>query len=301
VYPTLLLNATHTAIIMATNSLGHGLIVTNQFDTFYPNNYMVQASDFDFNGGQYIPIDVNNYNSPDWYPNAFANLEATTNIDFDHTTISSEQYPYRPDGIPQEQGHDYLTTNFVNFGGIEYDLADFGPGDWANYTGNYPAGNFYIYMRTAGLNAFTMYLEKVISGATTTNQTVTMLGNWSGVGVNNSTYQWVPLTDNGLMGPIAVKLGGIETLRITTPTGDCYPNYFMLVPAAGVELSAIKSGTNASVSFSTQQGVPYRLFSRTALGTGNWTLEAKVLGTGKVETLAIPAGSSTQFFKVTAP
>ncbi len=33
--------------------------------------------------------------------------------------------------------------------------------------------------------------------------------------------------------PVVVKLTGVTTLRISTPTGNCYPNYFMLVPASG--------------------------------------------------------------------
>ena len=85
VYPNLLPNAIHTAIIAATNSLGHGILVTNHFDTFSQSNYMVQASDFDYAGGQYIP-DAN------WYPNAYSGLAATTNIDFQHTAILGEQY-----------------------------------------------------------------------------------------------------------------------------------------------------------------------------------------------------------------
>ena len=65
VYSDLLPNAIHTAIITATNSLGHGIAVTNQFDTFDPNNVMVEASDFDYSGGQYI-------SSGDWYPNSYS-------------------------------------------------------------------------------------------------------------------------------------------------------------------------------------------------------------------------------------
>ena len=61
VYPTLQLNAMHTAIITVTNSLGHGIGVTNQFDTFNQTNYMFEAEDFDYNGGQFV-------SASDWYP-----------------------------------------------------------------------------------------------------------------------------------------------------------------------------------------------------------------------------------------
>ena len=82
----------------------------------------------------------------------------------------------------------------------------------------------------------------------------------------------MPLTDNGLVAPVVVKLGGVSTLRISTPTGHCYPNYFMLVPASGITLSAARSGRNVNISFPTQDGAAYRVFYRTDLTTGNWML-----------------------------
>jgi|GEM_PF-1069972 len=294
VYPNLQPNARHVAVITITNGLDHGISVTNSFDTFSQNNYMVQASDFDFNSGMFIS-DAN------WYPNAYDGEVATTNIDYQHTTIDGEQYPYRPDGIPQEQGHDFLTDTFVNSGGIEYDLAWFGAGDWANYTRVYPKGKYYIYMRTAGLGTNTQQLELVTSGAGTVDQTVKKLGDWTFVGQNNSTYAWVPLTDDGLQAPFAISLGGMETLRLTTPTGDCYPNYFMLVPAAGITLSAAAQAGNAVISFPTQNGVVYSVFYRDAVGSGSWTLLTKTLGNGSVETVNDAASGSARFYMVTSP
>jgi hypothetical protein len=294
VYPDLLPNSIYTAIISVTNSLGHGILITNQFDTFSQGDFMVEASDFDYNGGQYIPANT-------WVPNAYSSLEATTNIDFQHTTIAGEQYPYRPDGIPQEQGFDYLTTNFVAFGGIDYDLGDFGPGDWANYTRDYPTGDFFVYMRSAGLGAYSMYLEQVVSGAGTTNQTVKKLGDWGAVGVNNITHAWVPLTDDGLAAPAVVSLNGVETLRITTTTGDCYPNYFMLVPASGITLSAARQGSDVVLSFPSQAGVIYNVYSRGDLSAGNWSLQTNVLGNGGVAAVSISATTGAGFYKVVAP
>jgi hypothetical protein len=43
VYPKLQTNALLTAIITVTNSLGHGISVTNHFDTFSQDNFMVEA------------------------------------------------------------------------------------------------------------------------------------------------------------------------------------------------------------------------------------------------------------------
>jgi hypothetical protein len=192
---------------------------------------------------------------------------------------------------------------FIDAGGIDYQLDWFGAGDWANYAGVYPTGNFNIYIRSAGLfgNSFAMYLDQVISGAGTTNQVTKRLGQWGAIGLGQATYAWVPLTDGGLVAPVAVKLGGVSTLRITTPTGLCYPNYFMLVPASGINLSAARSGSNVGISFPTQAGAIYRVFYRTNLTTGNWTLLATVLGDGTAKSVSDPVTGSQRFYKVTSP
>ena len=163
---------------------------------------------------------------------------------------------------------------FVYFGAIDYQLDNFGIGDWANYSDTYPTGTFNVYIRTAGLSGtpFSMYLDQVVSGAGTTNQVTQRLGQFSAIGINQQTYSWVPLTDAGLVAPVMVKLGGVNTLRITTPTGFCYPNYFMLVPASGISLSATRSGSNVNISLPTQAGATYRVFYRANITTGNWIL-----------------------------
>ena len=298
VYPGLQLNAVHTAIITATNSLGHGISVTNYFDTFSQANYMFEAEDFDYNGGQYI-------SAADWYPDAYQALDATSGIDFEHSTVEGELYPYR-NGIPQSLVQNYTVEarqDFIDAGGIDYQLDWFGIGDWANYTGVYPTGGFYVYVRTAGLSGipFSMYLDRVVSGAGTSNQVTARLGQWSALGINQQTYSWVPLTDAGLAAPVVVKLGGVGTLRLSTTTGDCYPNYFMLVPASGISLSAAHSGGNATISFPTTSGAAYRVFQRASLTTGNWSLLTTVLGDGTVKSVNDPLTGGQRFYKVTSP
>jgi hypothetical protein len=299
VYPALQLNATHVAIITVTNALGHGISVINQFDTFTQNNFMFEAEDFDYGGGQYIsPVN--------WYPDAYEGLDATTNIDFEHTTVAGELYPYR-NGIPQSLVQNYgveARQEFINFGGQDFQLDWFGIGDWANYTDVYPTGSFFVYVRTAGLNGipFSMYLSQVVSGAGTTNQVITQIGQWSAVGINQQTYSWVPLTDGGLVAPVVVKLGGVNTLRLSTTTGDCYPNYFMLVQAYGITLSAARSGGNVGISFPTQAGATYRVFYRTNLTSGNWIYLTTALGNGTQTTVSDnPVAGSLRFYKVTSP
>jgi hypothetical protein len=290
-YPGLLPNAVHTAIITVTNSLGHGLNVTNHFDTFSQDNYMVEAEDFDYDGGLYV--------SP-WFPESYTGLGAATNIDFQHSPFAPEQFSYRTGGIPEDLTKDYLRQRFLDAGARDYDLTWFGNGDWANYTRVYPTGNFYVYGRFSGLGGYSMYLDQVVNGAGTTNQVTQRLGRWGIVGRAYNIYDWVPLTDEGLGAPVVVKLGGLSTLRIAT-TGNSNPNHFMLVPTAGIIVSAARSGGNIIISFPTQAGAVYRVFYRNDLNAGSWTLLTTVPGDGTVKSASDPSTAANRFYKVVAP
>lgn len=135
VYPGLLPNANHTAIITVTNSLGHGIGVTNHFDTFSETNYMVEAEDFDFDGGQFVGS---------WYPEAHICIWAQRPTSTSNTArLTAKDFLYRLDGIPEDKTHDSLRETFLSVGAFDYDLTWFGNGDWANYTRVYPTGNFY--------------------------------------------------------------------------------------------------------------------------------------------------------------
>jgi len=148
-----------------------------------------------------------------------------------------------------------------------------------------------------------MYLDQVVSGVGTTNQVTRRLGHFGGFGKSPvyTTFDWVPLTDDGLAAPMVVKLGGVSTLRLSTTTGLCYPNYFMLVPVSGITLSAARSGSNVSISFPTQAGVIYRVFYSANSTTGNWVLLTTLLGDGTVKSASDSSNAARRFYKVVAP
>jgi hypothetical protein len=291
VYPALQTNAPHLAIITVTNSLGHGILLTNAFDTFSQNNYMVEAEDFDYDAGQFI--------TP-WFPNAYATLGAATNIDFQHSPFAGQAFTYRSDGIPEDKTADFLRQAFVDVLGTDYDLTWFGNGDWANYTRVYPSGSYYVYGRFSGLGSYAMDLNQVASGAGTTNQVTKRLGRWGALGRGYRVYDWVLLTDDTLSVPVVVNVSGQNTLRIAT-TGNTNPNYFMLVPASGITLSAARSNGRNVLSFPTQAGVPYRVFYSNDLGLGNWTLLSTILGDGTSKSITDASSAAVRFYKVVAP
>jgi hypothetical protein len=230
-------------------------------------------------------------------------------VDFHHTINGGEptdgsDFQYRQNGIPQESTPDYYLATFAAnpFLYVDYNLYWYGGGDWANYTRDYPSGPFNIYVRTAGIGAYTMDLGQVISGLGTSNQVVKPLGQFSSTGININTFGWVPLTDAGGVAAVTVNVPGTSTFQLLTPTGDCYPNYFMLVPAAPIRLSAARVGNNINISFLAQTGSVYRVFYRTNLLTGSWTLLNSVLGNGPTESVTdSPASGSLRFYKVTSP
>ncbi len=304
VFPYLGTNETHSVVITVTNSLGHGISLSNQFDTFNQSNYIFQAEDYDFNGGQYIL-------SADYQPDCYQYYSSVTNVDYHHTINGGEptdgsDYTYRQDGIPQGLTED--TSDFYGpFAGdqfaYDYNFNWFGGGDWVNYTRDYPPGAYNIYARTSGAGAYTMDFGRVTSGWGTVNQAVQPLGQFSSTGPDENTFAWVPLTDPGGVAPITVDITGpTNTFKVLTPTGDCYPNFFMLVPASPVHLSAARSGNNINLSFPAQKGSVFRVFYRTNLTTGSWTLLNTVLGNGTVQSVTDSApGDRVRFYEVTSP
>jgi hypothetical protein len=258
---------------------------------------MVEAEDFDYGGGQHFD-DAN--------PDSYTLYGAVTNIDFQHTSLPSESYAYRSDGIPEDllnpppNHYDWLRSNFVYWGGIDYILTYFAASDWANYTHVYPTGSFYVYIRTSGDGPFSMYLDQVVNGAGTTAQLIARLGRFAGVGKNYTTYDWAQLTDESLTVPVVVSLNGLATLRLSTD-GDCNPNFFMLVPTSGIRLTATRSASNVVLSFPSQAGVNYRVFYRTNLTAGNWSFLTSVLGNGGVKSVNDVSTDNTRFYKVVAP
>jgi hypothetical protein len=289
--PVVLSNNIYTALITVTNVNGVGTSRTLQFDTMRTDNFYVKVEDFDYSGGQWDT--TGNGLVPDSY---YQVNTAISNIDYFHPG-GGGAHPYRDPGLATEKTSDVPLPGY--FAGSDYDVGNFDAGDWGNYTRNYPAGKYMVYGRLAGYS-LTAYLDKVTSGGGTTNQTTQRLGTWQANPNGWQSWAWVPLTDPGLLAPVIVILGGTNTLRVTSG-GNVNANYFMLVPAQGIAVSAAKSGSNVVISFPTQAGASYRVFYKTSLTSGNWTLLASVPGDGTVKSASDPVSGSPRYYKVTSP
>jgi len=291
-YQHLLPNTIYTAVINVTNSAGAATSRTITFDTMSETNFYVKLIDFNHDGGQWDS--ANDGLSPLAYVGLNNNV---INVDYYHSATGGGNYPYRSPGLAQETTSDVPLPGFVTGG--DYDVGNFNSGDWGDYTRNYPAGKYYVYSRLAGYSG-TASLALVSSGADSTNQTLEPLGTFYSSVANQGwqNWNWCVLQNNG--SPATVTLGGVETLRVTSG-GNVNANYFMLVPISALKLSAAQSGNNVVISFPTQVGVSYRVFSRPAVTGGSWSLVATVGGDGTVKSARDPIGTGARFYMVTAP
>ena len=83
-----------------------------------------------------------------------------------------------------------------------------------------------------------------------------------------------------------------------TSSGDV--TYYFEVIGIETQLAIARSGSNATISFVTQDGLTYQLESAPAV-TGPWTDEgAAFLGTGRAKQITVPLSPGARFFKMKA-
>jgi hypothetical protein len=257
--------------ISAVDNSGQSNGVSETFDTFSQNNFMIEADAFDFNGGQYItnPIETatatGDPNSYYFYPAGNPDNSAEYGVDYTATNVAGEQYSFRVDGntpgtvsvtataVGTEGTSDFLRGKFINEGpsaqapfeyvpeeaapstNSDYDVGWWPPGTWMNYTRTIPTNNYYVYGRLAYSGAYSgAKVSLVTVGRGTTSQTTQLLGTFSDANANGfQSWHWVPLMSNSQQ--VVVSLGGTETFQIAAPpgsaTGSLNSHFYMLVPA----------------------------------------------------------------------
>lgn len=290
-------NTQYTVVVNVTNSIGTSATRTIVFDTMNPGNFLVKMLDWDFNGGLYDTVGdglVAYAYEGDGVPGD--TLGAVTNIDF--AGGSALNSPFRgPNGLHQEATSDAPSPGYN--AGSDWDIGNFNGGQWANYTRNFPAGNYYIYGRLAGYSG-NVTLSQVTAGQGTTTQTLKTLGTCPTSVANQGwqTWNWCLLQNNGI--PTIVNLGGTNTLRVTSG-GNVNANYFLFVPVKFIHVTAALSGANVAISFPTLAGSSYRLFYSSTLTAPSWTLLSSVNGDGTVKTVNDSAANGPRYYKVVSP
>jgi hypothetical protein len=278
----------YTAVITVTDNAGEVATTTANFDTFSAGSYTWEAEDYDYSGGQFI-------DNPQ--VDGYAGDSGTSGVDYLKVSAAGGSYLYRGDTVETEDCGDYARSQFTSVGGTDYDVGYNGTGDWWNYTRNFPAGKYNVYLRAArgaGGNA-PMGLQKVTSGWGTATQTTTALGSFSVPNTGGwQTYAWVPLVDANT-NLVTVSLNGsTNTLRLTD--GGANLNFLELVPAW--MLSATANGANVSLSFGTQSGFNYTVFYKNSLTNSAWTTLSTVAGNDAVQTVTDSRTASSRFYRL---
>jgi hypothetical protein len=248
-------NTAYSVTVSGTDNNGVTATATDFFDTFQPVE-LWEAEDFNYNGGQWltsVPANGGIF--------AYANLVGTEAIDELVGTIPSAgphdyrpgdtvsiqgAYEQTPGGLPlyRQKFLDYFAANpgaSNNASTVDEEVGYVNPGDWQDYTRNFPAGKYNVYARVAVSGAGVDYFEQVLSDPTQSGQTVTNLGSFNITGNNWNYYQYVPLLDQyGNL--ISVSLSGTQTVRIAVgPGSGANQNFFFVVPAVTIPKPILQS------------------------------------------------------------
>jgi hypothetical protein len=106
-------------------------------------------------------------------------------------------------------------------GTYDYDVGDLAAGEWMNYTRDFTAGTYEIYLREGGGEPRPRR-KRPRTGhrrCATENAAVELLGSFLAP-TSGFTFHNVPLTDGAGLNRLKVRLSGKVTLRLRTVTAD---------------------------------------------------------------------------------
>ncbi len=272
-------NTIYSVFIQITDGNGTASSSSATFDTIIAPpvtptvgaNYTFEAEDWDYSSGNY-------FDNPQ--TNAYQNLDGgVAGVDFNNPGVHSYAYrggPLNGFGLITESLNEKSRPQYNGTGYQDYDVGFNDGGNWGNYTRNYPAGTYNIYVRAAngGGNgsADSGSISLVTSGVGTSSQTLSQLGKF-GVPTTGGwgNYVWVPVKDTA--GNLAQFTGGsLETLRMTIDGGNCNENFFLLVPAdpSSVLQPYVDSFTpDGTAMFATANQLSFVVHSQPGTATGN--------------------------------
>jgi hypothetical protein len=322
----------YTVVIAATDAAGHSNTYPESFDNFSQNNFMIEADEYDFNGGQFIdnPIETaTNYVATNSYfpwPNTLQDSSDNVAVyGVDYTTSNTDlgdTFIYRyDDAVGTQVTSDFLRNKFINTGqdtvageSLGYTNTDcnvgwWDSGTWLNYSRTFPSNNYYIYGRLAGGVPYTAStLDLVTNGQGTTNQSTLLLGSFSDPIANGfQSWHWIPLVNNGTN--VVVSLGGVETLKATAGLpavtgGNVNSHFYMFVPAVSLpsafSISASVSNSTISIKFPTQNGFNYTVLFSNSLNPASWQTLETVPGNGTIITATDTTSGTAKFYRVEA-
>jgi len=239
----LVADRTYTGQIRVTDSAGATRTALLSFDTFSSAVRTVEAEDYNFESGGFFNQPVRTAELGGQADNSYTDRVGTPEVDFldTRTTPNGGDTMYRTqDPVRMQRALDNRRRDqFNNDQGVyDYEVGDIAAGDWMNYTREFAAGTYEVYLREAVVNLerADSVLEEVTSDPAQAGQTVRLLGTFAGVQTGFIARN-IPLTDGTGQNRVALRLSGRTTLRLRhltadTGAGNRYLNYLAFVPVA---------------------------------------------------------------------
>jgi hypothetical protein len=219
-------NSVYTAAISVTDANGSPATTTVSFDTLAPA-YTWEAPDYDFAGGQFMPdpIPVDGY----------VGQPGVGTIDYNFVNVPPGNN-YRDSGIVgvENNGDTPLRLQYITNSAQPYDVGYYNGGNWLNYTRNFPAGDYNIFVRAADGSTSgalgNVGISVVTNGWGTSSQAATNLGSFK-IPVTGGwqTYTWAPLRDAN--GNLVKFAGGTTNTLKATSAGSQNVFFYALFPA----------------------------------------------------------------------
>ncbi len=297
-------NEVYSAFIQVND--GNGIPATKavSFDTINPI-YTFEAEDYNYSDGTFV-------DNPQ--TNAYNGVSGDPGVDYFVDDPLSGSHSYRDNdptvGGPATEGCGDVPRAAYTNGAPDYDVGFNDSANWENYTRDFPAGTYNIFVRGAngGGGTGSAGMALVTSAANTSSQTVSNLGTFAIPSTGNwQKYILAPLKDkSGNIVNVTFSGTSNTTLRVTSPN-SMNGNYYMLAPASTSAIqvgnlypdgSALFQGTN-TLSFSA--GSPGGIATSNIVVTLNGTTLSNLTFTGSSTawTVSYPHLQSNQTYSVT--
>ncbi len=293
--------------VPANNVNGQGTFIVNPYPT--DGTFVIEAEDFNYDSGKSNPqkgvadldVDVMPY-----LGDAYNGLNATAGVDYNGNDANDSDL-YRTELDPTGQNAVNIINNLGGRYGadrgvfnalVNYRLGWVGNGEWQNYTRTFPRTNYNVWGafsrdgRDPNLVGATLAL--VSGDITTSNQTTSALGTFSGPGTGGwGRNMLFPMKNS--QGKIAsVRLDGAQTVRLTHGAGGDF-DYLLFVPTGTPVDPPTITGISQSGNNITVTWVGGVLWSAPAV-TGPWTSTGDSDGS-----YSTTASGTERFFRVATP
>jgi len=215
-------NKIYSVAIQVLDANNNGASSNVVFDTISPA-YVVEAEDWNYDGGLFVP---------EPQTNGYSGLNGVAEIDFHRAGGGGGTAYGGRIGLSTENAGDVPRENYIGL--PDFDIGNAFGGNWCNYTRNFAAGNYNIFVRVSRGDGGTQANAGSIStvtGATTDTQTASVLGTFNAPSTGGwQKYVWQTVR-NGIGYPVVFAGGGEKTLRYTVTGGGHNPGFFLLMPA----------------------------------------------------------------------